>query len=227
MENTSRAEFNKWVHRFGRGSSTLLCAVFFGLPILGSIIYDAWPNFGQLWPAFVAVVLFMAPWTPASLFSYMTTMGPGALYQAEISGNLANLRMPAVVGTITSLGIKPNTDECHTLGIIACAGSVFATLAVIALGVALAQPLEPILKSPILKPGFNYVIPALFGGLVAQTVLKNKKTFFIYLVPLTICLFFNYMTKVTSNLYMLIGMFASVVVCYVDYKNSKKPEKTS
>lgn len=141
-----------------------------------------------------------------------------------ITGNVTNLRMPATVGTINSLGIKPNTDECHTLAIIACGASVITTVAVIAIGVVVAAPLEPVLNLPAIQPAFNYVVPALFGGLVAQTILKGKKQFLLYLIPLAVCLFFCYFTSVNSAYYMLIAIAISGAVHVLDYRRGKEKE---
>mgnify|MGYP000243614945 CR=1 FL=1 len=177
MRTTSN--YQSWVHRFGIVSSLILLIAMTAFPIAASAIYGLWPDLGQLWPGFIAVILFMAPFWPAETIGYMSVMGPGALYMSYITGNVTNLRMPATVGTINSLGIKPNTDECHTLAIIACGASVITTVAVIAIGVVVAAPLEPVLNLPAIQPAFNYVVPALFGGLVAQTILKGKKAIFI------------------------------------------------
>ncbi len=193
-------------------------------PITASAIYGIWPDFKVLWPGFVAVILFMAPYWPAETIGYMSVMGPGALYMSYITGNVTNLRMPATVGTINSLGVEPNTDECHTLAIIACGASVITTVVIVALGVVIAAPLAPVLEAPALKPAFDYVVPALFGGLVAQTVLKGKKQFLYFLVPLAICLFFCYCTTMNSAYYMLIAIAASVILYILDFKNTKKKE---
>lgn len=193
-------------------------------PITASAIYGIWPDFKVLWPGFVAVILFMAPYWPAETIGYMSVMGPGALYMSYITGNVTNLRMPATVGTINSLGVEPNTDECHTLAIIACGASVITTVVIVALGVVIAAPLAPVLEAPALKPAFDYVVPALFGGLVAQTVLKGKKQFLYFLVPLAICLFFCYCTTMNSAYYMLIAIAASVILYVLDFKNTKKKE---
>lgn len=176
MRTTSN--YQSWVHRFGIVSSLILLIAMTAFPIAASAIYGLWPDLGQLWPGFIAVILFMAPFWPAETIGYMSVMGPGALYMSYITGNVTNLRMPATVGTINSLGIKPNTDECHTLAIIACGASVITTVAVIAIGVVVAAPLEPVLNLPAIQPAFNYVVPALFGGLVAQTILKGKNNFY-------------------------------------------------
>ena len=94
-----------------------------------------------------------------------------------------------------------------------------------ALGVVIAAPLAPVLESPVIQPAFDYVVPALFGGLVAQTILKGKKQFLFFLAPLAICLFFCYFTTMNSAYYMLIAIAISVVIYVVDYKSGKNKGK--
>lgn len=225
MKLQTREEFNSWIHKFGIISSLLLFVGMTAFPVVVSAVYGLWPDFRALWPGFIAVILFMAPYWPAETIGYMPVMGPGALYMSYITGNVTNLRMPATVGTINSLGIKPNTDACHTMAIIACGASVITTVVVVAIGVVVAKPLAPVLNAPALKPAFDYVVPALFGGLVAQTILKGKKQFFLYLIPLAICLIFCYFTPVAGAYYMLIAIVISAVVYIVDYKKSGKKEE--
>lgn len=217
--------YHHWVHRFGIVSSLILLAGMTAFPVAVSAVYGLWPDFGQLWPGFVAVILFLAPFWPAETIGYMSIMGPGALYMSYITGNVTNLRMPATVGTINSLGIEPNTDACHTLAIIACGASVITTVLVIGLGVVVAAPLEPVLSLPAIQPAFDYVVPALFGGLVAQTILKGKKQFLLYLVPLAICLFFCYFTTVNSAYYMLIAIAVSALLYVLEYRREKLKEE--
>ncbi len=225
MKLQTREEFNSWIHKFGIISSLLLFVGMTAFPVVVSAVYGLWPDFRALWPGFIAVILFMAPYWPAETIGYMPVMGPGALYMSYITGNVTNLRMPATVGTINSLGIKPNTDACHTMAIIACGASVITTVVVVAIGVVVAKPLAPVLNAPALKPAFDYVVPALFGGLVAQTILKGKKQFFLYLIPLAVCLIFCYFTPVAGAYYMLIAIVISAVVYIVDYKKSGKKEE--
>ena len=110
--------YHRWIHRFGISSSLLLLVAMTAFPVAISFVYGIWPDFKALWPGFVAVILFMAPYWPAETIGYMSVMGPGALYMSYITGNVTNLRMPATIGTINSLGIKPNTEECHTMAIM-------------------------------------------------------------------------------------------------------------
>lgn len=216
------SNYQSWVHKFGISTSLILMIAMIGLPVTASIVYDMWPDFQALWPGFVAVVLFMAPYLPSETIGYMSVMGPGALYLSYITGNVTNLRMPATIGTINALGIEPNTDECHTLAIIACGASVITSILIVAIGVVISAPLAPIITAPVLQPAFDYVVPALFGGLVAQTVMKSKKDVLYYLIPLAVCLFFCYFTNVSSAYYMLVAIAVSAIVYVTDYKRSEK-----
>lgn len=219
--NDKTSLFNCWVHRFGIITSILLLAGMIGFPVTISLVYGIWPDWVQIWPGIVAVGLFMLPWLPGEVVGYMPIMGPGALYMSTITGNITNLRMPATVGTINSLGIEPNTDKCHTMSIIVCGASIIASTAIVAIGVAVSSQIAPILQKEFLQPAFNYVVPALFGGLVAQTVIKGTKNFIFYLVPLCICLAFSYFTSINSAYYMLIAIFISALIYVRDYKKSK------
>ena len=222
MSLQPRAEFNRWVHRFGITSNLLICAMMLGFPVTVSVVYGLWPPFQKMLPAFVSVTLLLAPYWPAELISYMPIMGPGSIYMSYITGNVTNLRMPVTMGTINILRIEAGTDECHVMSLIACGASVLTTVIILLVGVFIAMPLAPVLQSPALKPAFDYVVPALFGGLVAQTILKSKRDFLLYLPPLAINLFFCFFTKVNAAYYMLIGLVAIVIISIADYKRRKK-----
>ena len=219
--NEKTSLFSAWVHRFGIVSSSILLLGMIAFPITISTLYGVWPNWEQMLPAIVGVVAFMLPWLPGEIFGYMSIMGPGALYMSTITGNITNLRMPATVGTINSLGIEPNSDKCHTMAIVVCGGSIICSTVLLAAGVGLSSAVAPILQKEFLQPAFDYVVPALFGGLVAQTVLKSRKNFLFYLVPLVICFFFCYIVPINSAYYMLIAIACSAALFIFDYKRGK------
>jgi hypothetical protein len=226
MELQSKKQFDSWVHKFGVTTGLILLILISLFPVIASSMYDIWPNMQQLWPGFVAVALLLMPYWPAETIGYMPIMGPGALYMSYITGNVTNLRMPVTIGTIRALNIEPNTDKCHTMAIVACGASIITTVVVVALGLVIAVPLQPLLESEALRPAFDYVIPALFGGLVAQNVLKDAKTLLFFLVPLAVCLLFNYLSSVPGAYYMLIGLACALAVYMFDYRNGKNKEKS-
>ena len=226
MKLQPRSEYNTWVHRFGIVSSLILLALMLGFPLAASQIHGIWPPLKLLWPGFVMVLLFVAPYWPAETIGYMPVMGPGGIYLSYITGNVTNLRMPATVGTINILGLEPNTDECHTMAIIACGASVLTTIGIILLGLGIAQPLAPILQHPVIQPAYDYVIPALFGGLVAQGVLKSKRDFGLYFLPLAINLYFCFFTNLSHAYYMLIGLVSAIFLAVILYRRDKANAST-
>lgn len=217
-------KFKKWVHNWGSLTSLFLFVLMMGFPLLISMRYGLWPSFGSMMPGFITVSLMMAPWWPAETIGYMPIMGPGALYMSYITGNVTNLRMPVTVSVMNNLGLEPGSSECHTVAIIACGASIIMSTVAVLLGLLFFKPLTPVLNSPVLAPGFNKVIPALLGGLNAQTVLKNVKSFLLFLLSLAINVLLNRVLFKTWNVayIMLISMAIVVTVAFFDYKNGKK-----
>ena len=70
MKNNS--DYQRWVHRFGISTSFALLAAMVGFPVTAGLVYGIWPDFHALWPGFVAVVLFMAPYLPSETIGYMS-----------------------------------------------------------------------------------------------------------------------------------------------------------
>jgi hypothetical protein len=71
--------------------------------------------------------------------------------------------------------VKSGTEEGEIISTIAIATSSIVTTLVIAVGVLLLAQLTPILNSEALKPAFENILPALFGGLAVVYVSKNWK----------------------------------------------------
>lgn len=79
--------------------SLLLFVQMTAFPVAISFVYGIWPDFKALWPGFVAVILFMAPYWPAETIGYMSVMGPGALYMSYHYRKCYKSRRPATIGT--------------------------------------------------------------------------------------------------------------------------------
>ena len=215
-------KFRRWVHNFGSSTSLILFALMMLFPILISMIYDLWPTFASMFPGFISVTLMMAPWWPAETIGYMPIMGPGALYMSYITGNVTNLRMPVTVSVMNNLGLEPGSSECHTVAIIACGSSIIMSTIAVMVGLVFYKPLTPVMTSEFLAPGFNKVIPALLGGLNAQTVLKNSRSFLLFLLSLVINFTLGKLTGWNKAYIMMIAMALTVVIAYAEYSHQKK-----
>ncbi|MGN0636193.1 MAG: hypothetical protein ACI4I5_08225, partial [Acutalibacteraceae bacterium] len=80
-------------------------------------------------------------------------------------------------------GTKSGTTENEIVSTLSIASSSLTTIVILALGVLLLVPLQPVLQSPVLQPAFENVVPALFGAMAYKYFRKNIK---LALVPLLV-----------------------------------------
>ena len=74
----------------------------------------------------------------------------------------------------------------QNISTLSIATSSLVTIVVLALGVALLVPLQPVLQSPVLQPAFANVVPALFGAMAYQYFRKNIRVAIAPLVMMSV-----------------------------------------
>ena len=169
------SNYQKTIHSKGRIIYLITYAFILIMPIGASIVFNAWPNITDLIKACLGVVPTF--WTVGFIeaFTYMPMLGGGGSYLSFITGNVTNIKVPAALQAMDIAGVKQGTEEGEVISTIAVAISSLVTLAIIILFVVLLTPLTPILTNPSLKPAFDNVLPALFGGLMVAFIVKDPK----------------------------------------------------
>lgn len=162
-------------HFYGRIWILLALAMIFSYPIITCIYYDAWPGIMPVLKGLLGVAPIF--WTVGliEVLTFVPMLGTAGSYLAFVTGNLTNLKVPAALTAMENAHVKPGTEEGEVISTIAVATSSIVTTVIIAVGVALLVPLTPILDSQQLKPAFDNILPALFGGLAVVYVSKNWK----------------------------------------------------
>ena len=145
------------------------------VPIAVCLYYNAWPEA----TAVLKGLLGVAPiyWTVGviEVITYTPMLGTGGTYLAFVTGNLTSIKAPSALSAMENAEVKPGTEEGEVISTIAIATSSIVTTLVIVIGVVALSALAPILDSPVLKPAFDNILPALFGGLAVVYVSKNWK----------------------------------------------------
>jgi hypothetical protein len=145
------------------------------VPAAVCIYYNAWPSI----TAVLKGLLGVAPifWTVGviEVMTYTPMLGVGGTYLAFVTGNLTSLKAPSALSAMENAGVKPGSEEGEVISTIAIATSSIDTTLVLAAGVCVLTLIAPILNSPVMKPAFDNVLPALFGGLAVVYVSKNWK----------------------------------------------------
>lgn len=177
-------------HVIGRICDTVTLILLVGAPFVIGAYLGAMPSLSPAARAFLAVGLVWAASGVVEYLVYTPMLGAGGSYLAFITGNLINLKIPCAVMSRDIAETKTGTPENEIISTISIATSSLVTVLVIAAGVAMLIPLQPVLSSPVLQPAFEQVVPALFGAMAYKYFLGNLNIALppLILISLVFCL---------------------------------------
>ncbi len=182
-KNTYLEQYDRTTHVLGRAASLITLVMLVGAPFLIGFILGALPDLSAAAKGFLSVGII---WTVSSVVEFLVytpMLGAGGGYLAFITGNLINMKIPCAMNAREISGTQAGTPENEIISTLSIAASSLTTITVLAVGVLLLVPLQPILQSEALQPGFANVVPALFGAMAYQYFRRNIK---LAVVPLTI-----------------------------------------
>lgn len=215
-------QFNRRTHVLGRIVSAVTLVLLVGAPFLIGTFLGAMPDLGAVAKGFLSVGLVWTVSSVAEFLIYTPMLGAGGGYLAFITGNLINMKIPCAVNARDIVGTKTGTAENEIISTLSIATSSLVTIVVLALGVALLVPLQPVLQSPVLQPAFANVVPALFGAMAYQYFRKNVQVAVAPLVVMSL-LFMLVPSLTGSTSFMIIPSGALAIgIAYSMYRKQKK-----
>ena len=215
-------QFNRRTHVLGRIVSAITLVLLVGAPFLIGTFLGAMPDLGAVAKGFLSVGLVWTVSSVAEFLIYTPMLGAGGGYLAFITGNLINMKIPCAVNARDIVGTKTGTAENEIISTLSIATSSLVTIVVLALGVALLVPLQPVLQSPVLQPAFANVVPALFGAMAYQYFRKNVQVAVAPLVVMSL-LFMLVPSLTSSTSFMIIPIGALAIgIAYSMYRKQKK-----
>lgn len=216
------AQYSKQTHVIGRILSIITVALLLGAPFVIGGFLGAYPDLGATARGFLSVGLVWTVSSVAEFLIYTPMLGAGGGYLAFITGNLINMKIPCAVNARDIVGTKTGTAENEIISTLSIATSSLVTIVVLALGVALLVPLQPVLQSPVLQPAFANVVPALFGAMAYQYFRKNVQVAVAPLVVMSL-LFMLVPSLTSSTSFMIIPSGALAIgIAYSMYRKQKK-----
>lgn len=185
-KNTFFEKYNYRTHVYGRVGLILGIALMLGVPFAMGLVLDAMPDLSAFWKGFAQVAVVYIPSCIVEFLIYTPMLGAGGSYLAFITGNLINMKIPCMMNAKGITEAEVGTPESEIVSTLSIAASALTTTAVIAIGVLLLIPLQPVLSSPVLAPAFDNVVPALFGALAYQYFRKGIKIVVLPLIIMTV-----------------------------------------
>ena len=220
--SASWAAYTRGTHRIGRVCTVITLVLLVGAPFLMGTYLGALPDLSAVAKAFLSVGLV---WTVSSVVEfliYTPMLGAGGGYLAFITGNLINMKIPCAVNARDIVGAKTGTPENEIISTLSIATSSLVTILVLALGVLLLTPLQPILQSEALQPAFSNVVPALFGAM-AYKYYRNHMNIAVAPLVLMSVLFVLVPSLIASTSMMIIPSGALAIgIAWLLYRRQQK-----
>ena len=216
--------YNARTHRIGRLVCLLCLVLFLGAPFLMGAMLGGMPDMSAFGRAILAVGPVWIISSVAEYLIYTPMLGAGGGYLAFITGNLINMKIPCAINARDMVGAKSGTPENEIISTLSIATSSLVTILVLALGVVLLLPLQPVLQSPALQPAFDNVVPALFGAMAYKYFRGNVKVAVLPVVAM--CLLFIFVPSLSSaTSFMILPSGAiAIAIAYVLHKKGAKAQ---
>ena len=215
-------KYNNRTHVLGRTVCSITLVLLLGAPFVMGMHLGAMPNLPAAGKAFLAVGIVWFVSCIAEYLVYTPMLGAGGGYLAFITGNLINMKIPCAVNARDIVGAKTGTPENEIISTLSIATASLVTILVLAVGVALLIPLQPVLQDPALQPAFDNVVPALFGAMAYKYFRNNLK---IALIPLAVMslLFIFVPGLISSTSFMILPSGAIAIgIAFLLYRKNKQ-----
>ena len=221
QKSTLFAQYSARTHVLGRTVSLITLVLLLGAPFLIGNYLGALPDLAAFGRGFLAIGIIWMVSSVAEYLIYTPMLGSGGGYLAFITGNLINMKIPCAVNARDIVGAKAGTPENEIISTLSIATSALVTILVLAVGVALLIPLQPILQAPALQPAFDNVVPALFGAMAYKYFRRNMS---IAVWPLLVMslLFVLAPSLVSSTSFMILPSGALAI--FLAWRKFKKSE---
>lgn len=208
------------VHRDGKIWGFSLLALILAFPLVLSIVFNAVPE----WKAFGRAIISVLPmyWAVGiiEVITYIPMLGAGGSYLSFVTGNISNLKLPCALDAMEKAEVKANSEEGEIISTIAIAVSSIVTTLILAIGaiLMLVTDIGSLLESPVLKPAFDQLLPALFGGLAVVFVSKNWKMSIIPMVLMLALFIFTPLTSGEVGIMAPVGVIITLISSRIMYK---------
>ena len=224
-EEKNRQIYEKYLeatHRLGRLSCALTLVLLIAAPFVMGAYLGAMPDLGAFGKGFASIGLVYFVSCVAEYLIYVPMLGAGGSYLAFITGNLINMKIPCAMNARELAGVKTGTAENEVISTLSIAVSSLVTIAVLALGVVLMIPLQPVLQSPALQPAFDCVVPALFGAMAYRYYRRDVRLALIPLAVMTVL--FVLVPSLTASTSMMIIPSGAIAIglAYLAWRRGQK-----
>lgn len=213
------------MHKYGRIWAVITSGIILAFPFVLSLIYGEWPDFGTFMKGLLGVAVTFWPVGIIEVITYTPMLGVGGTYLGFVTGNLSSLKVPCALDSMEKANVKADSDEGEVISTISIATSSIVTILIILFGIILLSipGVQAFLESDLIKPAFDNVLPALFGGL---GVVYMSRYFKIAVVPMALMIllfvFVPYLNSGMVGIMIPVSMIVTLIFARYLYNKERK-----
>lgn len=159
------AELNSKIHLWGRISVAIAFFVSFSIPFYLTFINGYEVDTAVMAKAIVFVAGFVGIIWIIEPISYFPVLGPIGTYMSFVSGNIGNMRMPAVGAVQAALEVEAGSKKAEMAAVFALVSSTIVNLLILIVVVIGGTALVRALPASILG-AFAYAVPGIIGAMI-------------------------------------------------------------
>lgn len=215
MENNSYEEnFTKKIISTGRWTILAAIAFCFLPAIYLWARYGAIPPVKNILTGWFLIASMYGAFYIVEPISYFPILGLSGTYMSFLSGNIANIRVPASAVAQEALEVEPGSQKAELVSTISIAGSIITNLIILTIGAFAGNTIIGILPEYVVT-AFEFVFPAIMGALLTMFALKFYKC---AIVGLAVGIIITKTQLVPAWLAVPICVFATAYIAVKGYK---------
>ncbi|MDY4032075.1 MAG: hypothetical protein SOY64_03275 [Pyramidobacter sp.] len=209
-------EYNDRVHLLGRVTIFICIVALIAVPVGLAAYYGVQVAWGTLFEITVSPFITYLISSIIGLLALVPIIGGGALYVANVTGNVNNVKAPAAINGMDICEVEPGTEKGDVVALIAvCVTSIISTLIMVAGMIFLAPIFKPMYESEFFSPAFGVILPALYGALLTPYFMKGiKENIVPFLMPIVLIMIMGSKLYGRYSSYIMLGMMV-LSVAYV------------
>lgn len=186
------AEFDRTTSRWGQATMGAALLLSLAAPMYLVLTQDLGITSDMIWTAYLAVAAaFFILWFVEPI-TYFPVLGPAAMYQAFMIGNIANKLLPSALVAQAAIGANPGTKRGEFSALMAiCGAAMVHVLCMLFFVGIMGTWLVSLIPTDIVDVARLYIFPAIIGAVLVQLVvtINQPRVTVIAVVVATLVLF--------------------------------------
>ncbi|WP_417257233.1 hypothetical protein [Celeribacter halophilus] len=174
--SASLEAFDRTTSRWGQATMGAALLLSLAAPFYLVLTQDLGITPSMIWTAYLAVgAAFFVLWFVEPI-TYYPILGPAAMYQAFMIGNIANKLLPSALVAQAAIGAKPGTKRGEFSALMAiCGAAMVHVISMLIFVGILGTWLVSVIPADIVDVARLYIFPAIIGAVLVQLIVTMKQ----------------------------------------------------